>query len=470
MGEAGHPSRNTSSDCLDLRLNASPGPLASFECRYSHSFICEYECGQHTCPRSCNVVYQKKKYTGICRFGNCLPTETKTDKCPNSNCTCCIKVINECLGKPGPRVAFTQVGKEYFKINMTSISWFDAKEACEAEGMMLAEPQDVLGLTKYFKDNNISTHLWLGGQGNNVSMNWLSSGAAVFPTLLNPPVWSTGHPSPNTSADCLDLRLNAAPGPLASFGCRYRHSFICEYECGQHTCPRTCHAEYNKKKYTGICRIGNCLPSEIRTVKCPNSNCSCCITVTKDDCLGKPGPGVAFTKVGKEYFKINMRGLSWFNAKATCEKEGMILAEPQDPLGLTKWFKDNNISTHLWIGGRGNNVTNTMSWVSSGAAVFPTPLNPPVWERRHPIRNTSSDCLDLRLNASPGPLASYECRFVHSFICEYKCNQNRQIKLHGSSGSTSSSDGSLVRSATSTTGGSHDSTGSASGSSSSGGV
>ncbi|CAL4127572.1 unnamed protein product, partial [Meganyctiphanes norvegica] len=101
----------------------------------------------------------------------------------------------ECSNKTEPGVTFIEFGGEYFYVHYKGDtiaswdSWYKAKEICEKENMVLAEPQDVIGLRQYMIANNMTSHYWLGGRGNNVAFAWVSSGDVVYPATHA--VWQT---------------------------------------------------------------------------------------------------------------------------------------------------------------------------------------------------------------------------------------------------------------------------------------
>ncbi|CAL4203331.1 unnamed protein product, partial [Meganyctiphanes norvegica] len=133
--------------------------------------------------------------------------------------------------KTEPGVTFIDFGGEYFYLHRIRVNWTKAREICENENQVLAEPQDIIGLKQYIIDNGMAGHAYLlGGRGNNVSMAWASSGAEVYPET--PAAWGSLYLDRVYTSDiCLKLWTTANAGPLGPTRCSGRDYFICE--CGQ---------------------------------------------------------------------------------------------------------------------------------------------------------------------------------------------------------------------------------------------
>ncbi|CAL4184389.1 unnamed protein product, partial [Meganyctiphanes norvegica] len=85
-------------------------------------------------------------------------------------------------------------------------TWAEAKEKCEQEGYILAQPSDSIAvhLRRYLLENyGDQSRVWLGAKGDGSKYVWQKGGL----TLRNDsPVWANGQPGSYVSADyCLYL-------------------------------------------------------------------------------------------------------------------------------------------------------------------------------------------------------------------------------------------------------------------------
>ncbi|CAL4102148.1 unnamed protein product, partial [Meganyctiphanes norvegica] len=76
------------------------------------------------------------------------------------------------------------------------------------------------------------------------------------------------------------------------------------------------------------------------------------------------GEGYFRSKVGNQCFKAFIVSLNWDDAQAHCEKHGMRLARPQDPVWLNTYLNQIYGDKQYYLGARGSG--SVFTWRPSG--------------------------------------------------------------------------------------------------------
>ncbi|CAL4149539.1 unnamed protein product, partial [Meganyctiphanes norvegica] len=112
-------------------------------------------------------------------------------------------------------------------------NWTDAKAKCEEEGLILAEPSDLVAvpLRRYLVEKYDHAEAWLGAQGDGSKFVWQHSGTAL---MNDSPLWDVTASSNAGNNNCVELDVNkgeydADSGkPYDISGCTANFYTLCE--------------------------------------------------------------------------------------------------------------------------------------------------------------------------------------------------------------------------------------------------
>jgi len=329
--------------------------------------------------------------TPLCTLagGNCIDISDECDGfkeeygCKGKHCTCCVPFpMDECPGSTCPDGFFRTSGSiqcyKLFNNPFQYLNGSQAKEKCEDEGMQLAEPLNPVEVRSYLvKVLGNERWVYLGAKGDGTSYVWDSNGKPISNTS---PYWAPGQPQ--YVGACLQLMSHSPQmaehpeQPYYAGPCSWQQNTLCE------------------------------------KISCPNGFFR---TAGTNQCY--------------KLFDDQYRNAS--EAREKCEKEGLRLAEPCNPVQVRSYIvKVLGVDTNNWVylGAGGTDpkpeyLPPIYAWYSNGKHISNTS---PYWFPGQPQHSNQERCLQLmtssyRLKSNPDtPYHSVPCSNIGYTLCETK--------------------------------------------------
>ncbi|CAL4103675.1 unnamed protein product, partial [Meganyctiphanes norvegica] len=285
------------------------------------------------------------------------------------------------------------------------VSWASAQRKCASEGLVMAQPRDPVALAFYLRHYVASSPLWLGANGDGTAIKWLNSSVVEESS----PLWYH-NPSPHLDK-CLMLLTNAYyQTPLYAERCFAIFYTLCQ---GNISASDVISKSDNAEPF--IERSTTVLP-ENTSVTNKFSKSDDGETFIERSTITIPECTEEFFRVGPGCYKsiTDVKEYTWDLASQKCRDEGLKLAEPENPIALANYLKNNVEPSYFWMGASADGWT--FSW-GNGSVI---PASSRLWYRYQPSA-AMGNCLLLMATTSLtnlAPLYDNPCNDLHYAVCQ----------------------------------------------------